>query len=74
MADKARWSADGRGIRFDPATGRSVGEEFRVTHYEDPVRLLESGSAAELGVGESRIIAPITELSGSIWLLKRGTK
>ena len=87
-ADKARWSADGRTIyfmsnrggaffdvwalRFDPATGRTVGEEFRVTRYDDPGRLLNVLSAAELGVSASRIVAPLVETTGSVWLLKRG--
>ena len=87
-ADKARWSADGRtiyfisnrggaffdvwGVRFDPATSRPVGEEFRVTRYDDPGRLLNAISAADLGVSASRIVAPLTETSGSVWLLKRG--
>ena len=89
-ADKARWSSDGKtiyfisnrdgaffdvwGIRFDPATSRTVGEEFRVTRYDDPGRLLNSAAQAELGVSASRIVVPIQESTGSVWLLRRGTR
>ena len=84
-ADKARWSPDGRaiyfisnresaffdvwGIEFDPATGSSTGKEFRVTRYEDPGRMVAASALSELAVTPTRIIVPITETSGSIWVL-----
>jgi Tol biopolymer transport system component len=84
-ADKPRWGPDGRtiyfisnrrgpffdvwGIRFDPISGRAVGEEFRVSRHEGPGRTLASAGYAELGVGERRLLLPLTETTGSIWLL-----
>ena len=84
-ADKARWAPDGKtiyfisnresaffdvwGLKFDPATGTSVGEEFRVTRLDDPARRLIAGGASELGVGRDRLVVPIVERSGSIWVL-----
>jgi Tol biopolymer transport system component/predicted Ser/Thr protein kinase len=84
-ADKARWSPDGRtiyfisnrdgaffdvwGIGFDPATGASVGGEFRVTNYDNPGRTVSASSRSELTVSQTRIVVPITETTGSIWVL-----
>lgn len=82
-ADKPRWAPDGRsfyfisnrqgaffdvwGRRFDPESGTPVGEEFRVTRFENPGRVLNSGGGAELGVSTTRVVVPITETSGSVW-------
>lgn len=84
-ADKPRWSPDGRtiyfisnrqsaffdiwGIGFDPASGTPIGEEFRVTRYENPGRVISAGSGAEIGISATRLVVPITETSGSVWLL-----
>ena len=84
-ADKARWAPDGKtiyfisnrdsaffdvwGIGFDPAKGATVGAEFRVTRLVDPGRRLVSVSSAELGVGRTRLVVPILERSGSVWVL-----
>ena len=86
-ADKARWSPDGRtiyfisnrnsaffdvwGIGFDPDTGRPVGEEFRVTRYDSPGRTVAGAGASELGVGSTRLVVPIVEAKGSVWLLDK---
>jgi len=84
-ADKARWAPDGKtiyfisnregaffdvwGIAFDPEKGLAVGDEFRVTRFTDPGRRVTSSSASELGVSRDRIVVPILERSGSVWLL-----
>jgi len=84
-ADKARWAPDGKtiyfisnresaffdvwGIGFDPEKGTVIGEEFRVTRFTDPARRLLSSSGSELGVGGDRIVVPIVERSGGVWLL-----
>jgi Tol biopolymer transport system component len=84
-ADKARWAPDGRtiyfisnrdsaffdvwGIAFDPETGTTVGDEFRVTRFTDPGRRLLASSGSELGVTRDRIVVPILERSGSVWVL-----
>jgi hypothetical protein len=57
------------GLRFDPESGRAVGEEFRVTRYDSPGRTVEAASVSELGVSGTRLIVPLTEARGSIWLL-----
>jgi hypothetical protein len=57
------------GRRFDPATGTPVGEEFRVTRFENPGRVLDGSSLAELGVSRTRLVVPITETSGSVCVL-----
>jgi Tol biopolymer transport system component/predicted Ser/Thr protein kinase len=84
-ADKARWSPDGKtiyfisnrespffgvwGIEFDPEKGTTVGAEFRVTSFVDPARRVMASSGAELGVAWDRLVLPILERSGSIWVL-----
>jgi hypothetical protein len=84
-ADKARWSPDGRtiyfvsnrdspffdvwGVEFDPAKGAPVGTEFRVTRHENPSRLVTGTALAELGVRAAQLVLPITETSGSVWVL-----
>jgi dipeptidyl aminopeptidase/acylaminoacyl peptidase len=84
-ADKARWGPDGKtiyfisnrdsaffdvwGVAFDPAKGAAVGPEFRVTRHENPSRLVTATTLAELGVNATSLVVPITETSGSIWVL-----
>jgi Tol biopolymer transport system component len=84
-ADKPRWGVDGRSIyfisnregaffnvwrlEFDPEAGRAVGEETRVTRYDDPGRIIEARANTELGVSADRLVVPIVESTGSIWML-----
>ena len=84
-ADKARWAPDGKaiyfisnresaffevwGIAFDPEKGTNVGDEFRVTGFTDPGRRVLSSSGSELAVSRDRIVVPILERSGSVWVL-----
>jgi Tol biopolymer transport system component len=84
-ADKARWAPDGRtiyfisnrdsaffdvwGIEFDPVKGAVVGREFRVTNYANPGRLITGQGGSELGVSANRIVLPVVETTGSIWVL-----
>ena len=83
-ADKARWAPDGKtiyfisnrdsaffdvwGIAFDPVKGTTVGEEFRVTRFLDPGRRVQSIASSELGVSKNRLVVPILERSGSVWV------
>ena len=85
FADKARWSPDGRtiyfisnrnsaffdvwGLRFDPEAGRSVGEEFRVTRHDSLSPTVDGEGWSELGVSRNRLVVPIRESKGSVWLL-----
>jgi Tol biopolymer transport system component/DNA-binding winged helix-turn-helix (wHTH) protein len=83
--DKARWAQDGRtlyfvsnrsgylnvwGRRFNPATGEPEGSVFRVTSFETPNRMLApSISGMEIGISADRLVVPLTEASGHIWML-----
>lgn len=84
--DKPRWSPDGRkiyfisnrtgffnvwGIGFDPANGQPVGEPFRVTAFENPGQMiLPDVLTMEMALTADRLILPIMEVSGGIWILE----
>jgi hypothetical protein len=85
-ADKPRWSPDGRmvyyfnsseggiynlhALRFDPATGRTVGLPFQITAFHSPAHTISPNLAnGELSVAPGRLALPILEASGSIWML-----
>jgi hypothetical protein len=59
------------GLAFDPAKGAAVGSEYRVTKYDNPGRLISGTGSSELGVSATRIVLPIVETTGSIWVLDR---
>ena len=83
---KARWSPDGKtiyfvsnrtgffnvwGIRLDPQTGKPAGEAFRVTEFESPGRMvLPLLGRMEMALAADRLVLPIMEVSGSIWILE----
>ncbi len=83
--DKPRWSPDGRiiyflserrgffnvwGIHFDPVKGRTEGEPFQVTSFDNP-RLMVSEVMPDVGLSltQNQLIVTISQLSGSIWVL-----
>ena len=84
--DKPRWSPDGRtlyfisnrtgflnvwGIRFDLAAGAPVGEPFRVTAFESPSQMiLADVRIMEMTLAADRLVLPIMEVSGGIWILE----
>jgi serine/threonine protein kinase len=83
--DTPRWSPDGKtiyflssrsgfmnvwGIRFNPANGEPVGEPFRVTSFESPAQMVQG--LQEISVAQDRLVVPVTEVSGSIWMLENG--
>jgi Tol biopolymer transport system component/DNA-binding winged helix-turn-helix (wHTH) protein len=84
--DKARWSPDGKilyfvsnrtgffqvwGIRFDPSKGQPVGDPFRVTAFEGPGQMiLLDRKTMEMALSADRLILPIMEVSGGIWILE----
>jgi len=84
--DRPRWSPDGRLVyflstrggflnlwakRFDPVERRAVGEPFPVTQFDSPARMIPP-RMVQLGVAMSsdRVILPIREASGNIWILE----
>ncbi len=84
--DKGRWSPDGRtiyfissrtgflnvwGMRFDPVEGKPLGDPFRVTSFESPARfILPDVQVMEISVAANRLILPILEISGNLWMLE----
>jgi Tol biopolymer transport system component len=84
-ADKARWAPDGRtiyfisnrnsaffdvwGLSFDPDNGQPIGEEFRVTRHDIAGLRTGAFSGSELAVSATRLVVPIDESKGSVWLL-----
>lgn len=84
-ADKPRWSPDGKllyfillespffnvwAVQFDGETGKTVGAPFQVTRFVGPRRrAVPDVGDLEFGVSADRIILPILETTGSIWML-----
>lgn len=84
--DKPRWSPDGKaiyfissrsgflnvwGIRFDPVTQVPLGDPFRVTAFESPAQgVPERMTPLGMSLTENRLVLPISEASGSIWMLE----
>jgi Tol biopolymer transport system component len=84
-ADKPRWSPDGTtlyfisnrqgpffnvwGIRFDPKSGTPIGEPFRVTSHDSPDRVIAAAGPTEIALSDKRLVLPIREVSGNIWML-----
>ena len=83
--DKPRWSPDGRtiyylserrgfynvwGIHFDPAKGVSQGEPFQVTSFETPSLMIPKHIAAvDFSLASGRLMLPLAQTSGNIWIL-----
>jgi serine/threonine protein kinase/sugar lactone lactonase YvrE len=58
------------GIRFDPVAGKPVGEPFRITSFENPGQIISTRiSSLEMTLDQNRLFLPITQLTGSIWVL-----
>ena len=83
--DKPNWSPDGKtiyfvsarsgffnvwGIRFDSTKGRSVGEAFRVTAFENPGLMIpDLIPLVQLSLNQDKLVLTMEERSGSIWVL-----
>lgn len=85
--DKPRWAPDGRtiyfvsnrsgflnvwGRRFDQDRGVALGQPFRVTGFEKASqRVSDIISTLSLAIDPKTLILPVTESTGSIWVLER---
>lgn len=83
--DKPRWSPDGKtiyylsqskgffnlwGIHFDPVNGRPQGKPFQITSFESPNPIVSSAvSEVEISLTEGRLVLPMTQTPGNIWIL-----
>lgn len=77
------WSEDGRALyyvsdpgggvnvwrrRFEPATGRTSGEPYRLTAFEGAQRPVPDDlDAVDIAVADGRLVLPVTETSSRIW-------
>jgi serine/threonine protein kinase len=58
------------GIRFDPEQGKPVGQPFQVTSFDSPGRLVWPNlGGAEITLSADRLVLPVEEMTGSIWVL-----
>jgi hypothetical protein len=58
------------GLQFDSAQGKAVGEPFRVTKFESPGQMMPTRVGhLEISLDQNRLFLPLTQLSGSIWIL-----
>jgi Tol biopolymer transport system component/DNA-binding winged helix-turn-helix (wHTH) protein len=83
--DKPRWSPDGKtiyylterkgffnvwGVHFDPLGGRPRGEPFQVTSFETPTFMVPNNiPAVDPSLINGRLVLPIAQTSGNIWIL-----
>ena len=85
--DKPRWSVNGRllyftsrrgglnnvwGIRFDPASGNTIGDAFKVTtKFDGPGETLpQRQGEGDFGVADGRLVVPVLKTQGAVWLLR----
>jgi Tol biopolymer transport system component len=84
--DLPRWSPDGLtlyflsnrtgfwnlwGRRFDPARGAPLGEPFQVSRFDSSVHMVGPNvSALQMAITRDRLILPVTQSSGGVWVLE----
>ncbi len=83
---KPRWAPDGKtiyflsdrggffnvwGRRFDLDQGAPLGEPFQVTAFQSPSRMVyESMGSNSISLSNDRLVLPITEVTGNLWMLE----
>ena len=83
--DKPRWSPDGRtlyflsnrngfwnvwGRRFDPERGKALGGPFQVSRFDSSMQMVRENVAdVQIGITSRRLILPVTQMSGAVWVL-----
>jgi Tol biopolymer transport system component/DNA-binding winged helix-turn-helix (wHTH) protein len=58
-------------LRFHSRTGKAVGPPFQVTNYTGRSRSLPFPEFADFRIANDRLIVPIVETSGNIWMLEK---
>ena len=58
-------------IRFDSRIGKAVGAPFPVTNYAGRSKSLPPAQFADFRIANDRLIVPIVETSGNIWMLEK---
>jgi dipeptidyl aminopeptidase/acylaminoacyl peptidase len=83
--DRPRWSPDGRviyflsnrsgflnvwGRRFDPERRQASGDPFPVTRFDSPAQMVPPRMVqVGIAISQDRLILPVSETSGNIWIL-----
>ncbi|MEO7890286.1 MAG: hypothetical protein ABIW19_09815 [Vicinamibacterales bacterium] len=82
---KPRWAPDGRAVYFmsnrggswnvwkqgfDSGHGRPVGEATQVSSFGTAGQRIQYQSQIQFAVSGDRVIVPVTEMSGAVWILE----
>ena len=58
------------GVHFDPLKGKPQGEPFQVTSFETPTLMIPKNmEAIDISLAEDRLVLPLAQTSGNIWIL-----
>ena len=66
----ARASSTCGALHFDPTKGMPQGEPFPVTSFDNPSLMIPRDiSPVDISLNEDRLVLPLAQVSGSIWIL-----